>query len=81
MTNEEIYARVSELIKDVDTKSSTITPETTFQHDLELDSLTVMDFVAELEDEFDIIIPLNLLPELETVQQVTDAVEKIMSKN
>jgi len=33
-----------------------------------------MDLVAEIEDDFDIILPLNLLPDLETIGQVADAV-------
>jgi acyl carrier protein len=61
-------------------KGVAVTPSTTFATDLEWDSLTVMDFVAEMEDHFDIIIPLNLLPDLETVGQVTDAVNDLIGK-
>ena len=61
-------------------KGVAVTPSTTFATDLEWDSLTVMDFVAEMEDHFDIIIPLNLLPDLETVGQVTDAVNGLIEK-
>jgi acyl carrier protein len=59
-------------------KGVAIGPGTTFAHDLELDSLTVMDLVASIEDEYDITLPLNLLPDLETVQQVADAVDRIV---
>ena len=63
-------------------KGVAVTASSTFATDLEWDSLTVMDFVAEMEDHFDIIIPLNLLPDLETVGQVADAVnELIETKN
>ncbi len=65
------------LIEPFNRKNVTITPDTTFQGDLDLDSLTVMDLVAAIEDEYDILIPLNMLPDLETVQQVADAVDKI----
>jgi acyl carrier protein len=61
-------------------KGVAVTPSTTFATDLEWDSLTVMDFVAEMEDHFDIIIPLNLLPDLETVGQVADAVNELIEK-
>ena len=36
-----------------------------------------MDLVANIEDEWDMVLPLNLLPELETVGQVADAVAKL----
>lgn len=39
-----------------------------------------MDLLSEIEDEFDITIPLNLLPDLETVGQFTEAVEKLLSE-
>lgn len=58
-------------------KGVAITDATTFQSDLEWDSLTVMDFVAAIEDEFDIIITMNMQAEIETVGQLIDAVAKL----
>ena len=78
MTNEEILARVSNLVGPFNKKNIDLYPTTTFAVDLDLDSLSVMDLVAEIEDEFDIVLPLNLLPDLENIQQVSDAVEKIV---
>ncbi len=58
-------------------KSVAVTDATTFQGDLEWDSLTVMDFVAAIEDEFDIVITMNMQAEIETVGQLVDAVGKL----
>ena len=76
-TLETIYS----LIEPINKKGIKVGPDTTFATDLELDSLTVMDLVAEIEDEFDILLPLNMLPDLETVENVADAVEKIVAGN
>jgi acyl carrier protein len=76
----EIFARISELIAPFNKKGVPVTPDTNFANDLAFDSLTVMDFVAAVEDEYDIIIPLNTLPDLETVQQVADAVKDIVAE-
>lgn len=76
-SNREIYERIVKLIEPFNKKNVDLTPETTFAGDLDLDSLTVMDLVAAIEDEFDIVLPLNMLPDLETIQQVADAVERI----
>jgi acyl carrier protein len=76
----DIFTRISELITLFNKKNVPVTPETNFANDLAFDSLTVMDFIAAVEDEYDIIIPLNALPDLETVQQVTDAVAKIIAE-
>lgn len=78
MTN--VLDEIATLIAPHNRKGVAVTPSTTFATGLEWDSLTVMDFVAEMEDHFDIIIPLNLLPDLETVGQVADAVNELIEK-
>ena len=45
--------------------------------DLEWDSLTVLDFVANTEDEFDVIITMNMQGEIETVGQLVDALMRL----
>ena len=72
-----IFARIAELIAPINKKNVPVTETTLFATDLELDSLTVMDLVANIEDEWDIILPLNMLPELETVGQLADAVHRM----
>lgn len=65
------------LITPFNKKGVELTDDTTFAGDLEWDSLTVMDFVAEVEDTFDIIISMNQQAEIETVGQLVAAVEKL----
>ncbi|MEG3088613.1 acyl carrier protein [Sphingomonas sp. PB4P5] len=73
----EIFATIAAQIAPFNKKGVTVTDATTFQGDLEWDSLTVMDFVAAIEDEFDILITMNMQAEIETVGQLTDAVVKL----
>ena len=75
---DKIYSQIKDLIAPYNRKNIPITPDTTFSGDLDLDSLTVMDVVAVIEDEYDIVLPLNMLPDLENVQQVADAVTEIL---
>jgi acyl carrier protein len=72
--SDETFARVKALIKPFNKKDVAITPDTRFQQDLEWDSLTVLDFVASIEDEFDILITMNMQAEIETVGQLVEAV-------
>ena len=65
------------LIAPFNKKGIALTDATTFAGDLEWDSLTVMDFVAEVEDTFDIIISMNQQAEIENVGQLIAAVEKL----
>ena len=74
---EETEAKIAALIEPFNKKGIAVTPETRFAQDLEWDSLTVLDFVANIEDEFDIIITMNQQAEIETVGQLVDAVGKL----
>ena len=71
------YAKVTELIAPFNKKGVTVTEATRFAQDLEWDSLTVLDFVANIEDEFDVLIPMNLQAEIETVGQLVDALQRL----
>jgi acyl carrier protein len=75
-----VYARIIELIEPLNVKKVSLAESTSFAGDLEMDSLTVMDLVASMEDEWDIVMPLNMLPDLETIGQVADAVTKLVQK-
>ncbi len=75
--NEATVRQVEALIKPFNKKEIELTNATTFAGDLEWDSLTVMDFVAEVEDEFDIIITMNMQAEIENIGQLVEAVEKL----
>ncbi|WP_294119958.1 acyl carrier protein [Sphingomonas sp.] len=73
----ETDARVKSLIEPFNKKGIEVTDATRFAQDLEWDSLTVLDFVANVEDEFDILITMNQQAEIETVAQLVDAVGKL----
>ena len=80
MDRAEVDAKIRELAEPFNKKGIEIKDETTFQNDLEFDSLTVMDFVAEIEDEFDIIISMNQQAEIENYGQLVDAVHKMRAE-
>ena len=77
MDRDDTKARIDTLIEPFNKKGVAIGDDTTFAGDLEWDSLTVMDFVAAIEDEFDIIISMNQQAEIETWGQLVDAVCKL----
>ena len=77
---DETFAKVAELIEPFNKKDIELGEATTFAGDLEWDSLTVMDFVAAIEDEFDILITMNMQAEIESVGQLVDAVENLRNE-
>ncbi|SFB34793.1 acyl carrier protein [Azotobacter beijerinckii] len=55
-----------------------IHPSVDLIEELGLDSINAMDLVMELEDEFDISIPLNVLTDVHTPTQLAQAVLSMM---
>ncbi len=74
---EETFDKVKALIEPFNKKGVALSDSTSFANDLEWDSLIVMDFVASVEDEFDILITMNQQAEIETVGQLVEAVESL----
>ena len=74
---QKTLAAVLELIRPFNKKGVDVTESTRFAQDLEWDSLTVLDFVANIEDEFDVMITMNMQAEIETVGQLVDALVKL----
>jgi acyl carrier protein len=54
------------------------TPESELLADLGFDSLQVMEFIGELEDHFDIAVPLNSLAHIRTVAEVAGEVRRLV---
>ena len=77
MIRAETADTIAALLAPFNKKGVAVTDATTFAGDLEFDSLTVMDFVAAIEDEFDIIISMNAQAEIETYGQLVNAVMKL----
>ena len=77
---DETEAKIRDLIDPFNKKGVAISGDTRFAQDLEWDSLTVMDFVASVEDEFDILISMNRAAEIETVDQLVDAVGQLQGE-
>lgn len=79
MTPTEVDDRIRTLVEPFNKKGVTVDETTTFANDLEFDSLTVMDFVAAIEDEFDIIISMNQQADIENWGQLVSAVHKLQN--
>lgn len=69
----EIYRRLEPMAKDGRALNEAID----LNRDLNLDSLAVMELMFELEDRFNISVPMNLLPEVSTVRDLARLVQRI----
>ena len=72
---KEIMEAIVELLGPLNADNIDLTPETDISGDLNIDSVAVMDFVMEVEDRFDIDIPLNILSDTRTISDLVGVVK------
>jgi acyl carrier protein len=74
-TRGEVMAEiVTQLVPFRSDDSQVIRGATVISKDLSIDSLAVMDMVMELEDRFDVSIPMNTVAEIQTVDELADTI-------
>ena len=74
---QESFAAIVRALEPFRRHDEPITVDTEIARDLDLDSLSVMNLLLEIEDKFDISIPLNLIPEIKTVGDLAGIVEHL----
>lgn len=72
---ESTFDALKRIIAPFNADGVPITPATDISADLNIDSVTVMDFVMLVEDHFDIEIPLNALSETRTMADLASVVD------
>ena len=68
-----MYSALEQLNK----KDIELTETTDLVADIGLSSLEVMEFIEKIEDHFDISIPLNILPDVNTVGELARKVQEL----
>ncbi|MCD6388292.1 MAG: acyl carrier protein [Desulfobulbaceae bacterium] len=78
-TNEDVLQQVIVILKSrVPENIKDISAQTDLVNDLGLDSLKVMEILEIVEDHFDILIPINILPGVRTVEDLVVGIKKII---
>lgn len=68
-----MFERVVEIVKEqLNLEDASITMETSFKDDLEVDSLDLFELVMALEEEYDVEIPSEDLEQITTVGAVVE---------
>lgn len=76
VAHDELMGELAGMLAALNKSNVVITRATDFNADLNVDSVAVMDFVLEVEDTYDISIPINLLSEVTTVGDFADVVAR-----
>ncbi|MEM7237927.1 MAG: acyl carrier protein [Pseudomonadota bacterium] len=72
--------RIIEMLVAATKSEGPFTAETRILADTSFDSVNVLDFVLELEDEFDVTVPLNRMAEIETVGDLATAIQTLIEQ-
>ncbi len=73
LTRAELLAGLAEVLEEVaGTPADKVVPEATFDGDLDVDSLTMVEVVVACEERFDVRIPDEALEGLRTVGDAVD---------
>ena len=75
-SKEEILGKLKELLEKFNSNNIELSASTDISTDLNIDSVAVMDFIMEVEDAYDIDIPLNVLSETRTMAELAAVVQK-----
>ncbi|MDP1961000.1 MAG: acyl carrier protein [Reyranella sp.] len=70
----DVMQEIFRLLAPYQVGSKGITPQTVISTGLTVDSLTIMDVIMELEDRFDVSIPLSFVAEIDTIDQLAQTV-------
>ena len=77
-TNEDVLQQILDILKPrIPKDGPEVTAELDLLNDLGLDSLKVMEILENIEDTFDISIPINILPEIRTVEDLVVEIQKL----
>ncbi len=74
---EAAFEEVAKVLEPFRRQDAPITKDTDITADLDLDSLAVMNLLMQVEEKFDISIPLNLIPEIRTVGDLVQVIEQL----
>jgi acyl carrier protein len=73
-SDDDIFNELCRLLQPYNSDRIALEPVTDISADLNIDSVSVMDFVMEVEDKYDIDIPLNVLSETRTMTDLVGVV-------
>ncbi len=77
MTEQEIEAKVIEIVaQQMNADKAKISRSTSFQEDLNADSLDTVELVMEFEDEFDTSIPDEAAEKIKTVGEAIEYIKQ-----
>ena len=74
---EQYLSFMYSVLEQVNKRGLQLSETTDLVADIGLSSLEVMEFIEKIEDQFDISIPLNILPDVNTVGELAKKLQEL----
>lgn len=74
---EDVLQKLCHHLRQLSPSDADITPRTDLIEQLAIDSVKLLNLVMEIEDEFDISVPINALADVQTVDELTNLILRI----
>lgn len=71
---QKLFVHLGPLVR----AGASMQPDVDMVQELGLDSMAVMNLLMEIEDEFDVSVPLNVLAEVRTPAQLAQAISELL---
>jgi acyl carrier protein len=81
MTDADITAEICTLLAPHNKEGVPLVADTDIPAELNIDSVGVLDFIMDVEDKFDIEIPMNVVAETRTIGDLVQVVSKRIKKD
>jgi len=79
-TNDPVFNKTCDLFKPYNKKNIPLTMDTDIATELEIDSVAILDLIMEVEDNYDISIPMNLMADMRTIGNLVQAISDLGGK-
>lgn len=76
----EIVLALVELLQPLNVNNKALSAATDIPAELSIDSVGILDFIMEVEDKYDIEIPMNAVANIRTIGELADYVAKKLNK-
>jgi acyl carrier protein len=77
---EEIVEQIAQELKPFTEEGTVIGADTDLSKDLGLDSVKVMEMMLDIEDRYDVAVPVNRLADVHTVGDLAEAIQRILQE-
>ena len=77
-SKEDILDQLYELVRPYAKNSIELEEKTGLVNEVGLDSVKVMELMTQTEDHFDISVPLNILPDVHTIGDLAEQLQKLL---